>query len=222
MSKKKRDPREVLLSLIPFNAQKILDVGCAEGKLSSKLKKRNKNIEIIGIEQKKAAARYAEKYLDRVHIDDVVKIQLPYPKKYFDCILYADILEHLIDPCCVLKKYREYLSDEGYIVASIPNVRYYKIIIRLIFGGTWDYMEKGGLLDKGHLRFFTLINIKELIEGSGFRIMDIKRNIVSSRGFRILNYLFLNLFRNFLAYQYFIKAKKSSPQINLNRKKYQF
>ena len=90
----------------------------------------------------------------------------------------------------------------------MPNVRYYKIIIRLILGGTWDYMEEGGLLDKSHLRFFALTNMKELIEGAEFEITDIRRNIVSSRGFRILNYLWFGGLKNFLTYQYFIKAKK--------------
>jgi hypothetical protein len=167
-------------------------------------------------------AEGAKKVLDKVYSADIEDFQLPYSEEYFDCIIYADILEHLIEPLSLLKKHRNCLSDQGCIIASIPNVRYYKIIIRLVAGGTWDYMEGGGLLDIGHLRFFTLTNMKELIEEAGYKIVDIRRNMVSSRGFRILNRLCFNSLRNFLTYQYFIKAEKASNPPNTKRRKYRF
>lgn len=219
---KKKDPRNIFLSLVPADAKKILDVGCAAGGLSSKIKNRSKNIELIGIEQDKKLCQKAEKVLDKVHLANIEEFEVPYPEGYFDCIIFVDILEHLINPVDILTKYKRCLSDNGCIVISMPNVRYYKVILRLIFGGTWDYMEEGGLLDKTHLRFFTLINTKELIEAAGYKIIDIKRNKVSSRGFRILNYLCFNGLRDFLTYQYFIKAKKAKNPKFSKRKKYRF
>jgi len=67
-----------------------------------------------------------------------------------------------------------------------------------------------GILDKTHLRFFSLINIREMFRDGGFEIEEIRRNMVSARGFRVLNFLFLNRLREFLTYQYYIIARKNS------------
>mgnify|MGYP000258210285 CR=1 FL=1 len=142
---------------------------------------------------------------------DAEEVKLPYSRGYFDCILCADILEHLRDPLSTLIKLSYYLGHNGAIIASIPNVRYYKVIIRLVCGGTWDYVESG-ILDRGHIRFFTLINIRELFMAAGFQVVEIRRNIVAARGFRMLNLLFFNRLKDFLVYQYYIKATKQEDR----------
>ena len=218
---KKRDARSEFLSLVPPNVKKVLDVGCGRGELCAGLKKNN--IEVIGIENDKELGDEGRERLTKVFIADAEKFQLPYPEGYFDCILCADVLEHFVDPLNFLKNYKKYLADTGLIIASIPNVRYYKIIIRLLLGGTWDYMETG-ILDRSHLRFFTLLNMQELFSGAGYRIVKTERNIVAASGFKLLNFFCFNLLKEFLCYQYYIvaeKAKDGSAYIS-KRKIYQF
>lgn len=205
----KKDAREILLGLIPKGVKKVLDVGCGDGGLGLRLKE--KDIEVVGIEKDKELYNLAKDKLNRVFLADVEDFIPPYPEGYFDCILCADILEHLIEPLITLKKLSNYLKEKGYIVASIPNIRYYKLIIRLVFAGTWDYVD-AGILDKGHLRFFTLINIKELFIKAGFKIIDIKRNIVAKRWLRFLNIICLNRLKDFLTYQFYILAIKSTKE----------
>jgi 2-polyprenyl-3-methyl-5-hydroxy-6-metoxy-1,4-benzoquinol methylase len=209
------------LALVPLGAKKILDVGCADGSLGLKLKVEGR--EVVGIEKDERLYGIALKRLDQVFLNDAENLQLPLAKEYFDCILYADILEHLIDPLALLKNHRDYLSKDGYIVASLPNIRYYKVILRLIFGGTWDYMDIG-ILDETHLRFFALINIKELFYNAGYEIVEIKQNIVAARGFNFLNFFCFGKLNDFLAYQYYIKARKTEvPVVNtIARQKAQF
>ncbi|MBU0694085.1 MAG: class I SAM-dependent methyltransferase [Candidatus Omnitrophica bacterium] len=215
--KKKKDRRDVFLSLISVDAKKVLDVGCGEGNLGFKL--REKGIEVVGIEKDEKSYLLAKEKLNRVFLTDVEKFQLPFSKGYFDCIIYADVLEHFIYPLAVLRKHRDFLNNSGYIIASIPNIRYYKIIIRLFLGGSWDYMDKG-ILDKSHLRFFTLINIKELFADAGYEIVEIKRNFVASRGFKVLNFFLFNGLKDFLTYQYYIKARKHGAKyISSTRKR---
>ena len=45
----------------------------------------------------------------------------------FDCVVFADVLEHLRDPWAVLRRCREALRSGGHVVASIPNVAYYRV-----------------------------------------------------------------------------------------------
>lgn len=197
--------RTDIFKLVPRDARRVLDVGCGTGTLGKRLK--DLGMELIGIERDPDSCKEAERYLDKAICCDAENAELDFEEKSFDCIIYGDILEHFYDPQAVLKKYRRYLKDDGFIVASIPNVRYYKMLIRLLCG-TWDYVDSG-MLDISHIRFFTLINIKEMFCEAGFEICSIGRNIVSSRGFRVLNFIFLNLLRDFLTYQYYIVARKS-------------
>jgi 2-polyprenyl-3-methyl-5-hydroxy-6-metoxy-1,4-benzoquinol methylase len=214
LSRKKKNKRDDFLSLVPESIKRILDAGCADGSLSAGF--RDKGIEITGVETDSFLAGQAKERLDEVFSADIENFNPPFLDFYFDCILFADVLEHLKDPAGVLAKYKQYLNDNGCIIASIPNVRYYKLIIRLLFGGTWDYMDKG-ILDKSHLRFFTLINIKELFEGAGYEITVIKRNIVASRLVKFLNFISFSSFKNLLTYQYYIKAEKASPSKGKSR-----
>lgn len=220
-SLRKKDKREYFLSLVPPGAKKVLDVGCADGGLSASL--RQKGAEVIGLEKDKDSCTKAEERLSKVFLADIEKFDLPYPKEYFDCIIYADVLEHLLDPSALLKKHIDHLHDSGYTVASIPNIRYYKVIIRLAIGGTWDYSDDG-LLDKSHVRFFTLLNIKELFSRAGYEIVGIERNLVAAQGFRLLNFLLFGMLKDFLTYQYYIKARKleGGPTTTAGRKKYKF
>lgn len=220
--KKKKERRDELLSLVPQGIKKVLDVGCGNGSLGAKLKERQ--IEVVGIEKDRELYASAKEKLSQVFLVDVENFELPYPRGYFDCIMYADIIEHLIDPLSTLKNHSKYLRDNGYVITSIPNIRYYKVIIRLLLGGSWDYVD-AGILDRTHLRFFTLINIEELFIKAGYKITDIKRNILASRGFRFLNISCFNRLKDFLTYQFYIVAIKSGSSQLLykkERKVYQF
>lgn len=215
---RKKDKRNEFLELVPPDTKILLDVGCGAGGLSAGLKE--KGIKVIGLEKIEELCSIAKKKLDEVITGDVESMKLNYPEGYFDCIMYADVLEHLVDPLNILQKHKVYLQKDGFVITSIPNARYYKIILRLILGGTWDYSD-AGILDKTHLRLFGLINIIELFEKAGYEIVEIRRNIIASRGFRILNILFFNTLKNFLTYQYYIKAKKNDnqPKIVMSQRK---
>ncbi len=219
---KNKDKRDEFLDLVPRGARRLLDVGCGSGGLSVRLKE--KGIEAVGVEKDEKLCALAKEKLDAVILGDIENLKLNYPEGYFDCIMYADILEHLTEPLNILEKHKVYLQRNGYVIASIPNVRYYKVILRLILSGAWDYSD-AGMLDRTHVRFFGLINIIELFEKTGYEIVEIRRNVIAARGFRVLNFIFFNKLKDFLTYQYYIKAKKSNSLLKTRtgaRKIYKF
>lgn len=198
-----------ILNLIPEGLNSILDVGCGAGKLGENLKRIKGVKEVIGIEINPYVAKLAGSVLDKVYIADVEQIELTEYECYFDCIIYADILEHLKDPWSVLTKHRSLLKNSGFVIASIPNVRYYKVVKNIIKGG-WKYVD-AGILDKTHLRFFTLESIYELFESSGYRIAKIHRKFGrAGKILKILNRLTMDLLKEFMVYQYLIIAEKST------------
>ena len=205
--------RNDILDLIPDNVNKALDIGCSTGALGEKIKKRNR-AEVVGIEIDEQMAKVAKGKLERVIIGDVERINLAdhLALNYFDCIIFADILEHLENPWDVLKNVKSFLDDEGIIIASIPNVRHYTTIINLVIKGYWPYRERG-IHDKNHLRFFALKNIREMFQNAGFKIVRIGRNyrIIERPHWwnRFSKYFALLPFKELLTFQYLIVAKKS-------------
>ena len=162
-----------ILQHIPNNINKVLDVGCGTGSLGEAIKLNfGKHIEVIGIDCNPKASEIAKSKIDKIIIGDVENISIPYDNEYFDCIIYADVLEHLINPWEILTKHKSKLAYDGCIIASIPNIAHYKII-KMLKKGLWKY-EDAGILDKTHLRFFTKATILELFSQAGLtpRIID--------------------------------------------------
>jgi len=205
--------RDDILSLIPDNISRVLDLGCSTGVLGEQIKQRNNNVEVIGLEIDEQMAKTAREKIDRIIVGDIKKINLEeeLPPNYFDCIIFADVLEHLKDPWSILIRSTKFLNNKGIIVASIPNVRHYSTILNLLFKGYWPYQERG-IHDKTHLRFFTLKNIKELFQYAGLKIVKIERNyriIERPYGYnKYSKYFVIPPFREFFTFQYLIVAKK--------------
>ena len=64
------------------------------------------------------------------------------------------------------------MKNGGYIVSSIPNVRYIWNLIELIHLKDWHYKDEG-LLDITHLRFFTKKSIIRMFNDAGYEIIRV-------------------------------------------------
>lgn len=84
----------------------------------------------------------------------------------FDTVLCLDVLEHLVDPWSVVARLHEAMRPGGVLVASIPNVRHYRISGGLFFRNRWT-LQDAGILDRTHLRFFVRETAIELLTHSG-------------------------------------------------------
>ncbi|MBF0623486.1 MAG: methyltransferase domain-containing protein [Magnetococcales bacterium] len=167
------DRPEVMVH-VPPGAQRVLDVGCGAGNLGRALKERGVP-RVEGLEINPEAARLARDRLDAVHQGDVASMPLPFAPGAFDVMICADVLEHLVDPGAALARLRPALAGHGRIIASIPNVRYFGLLNHLVEGG-WTYADQG-ILDRTHLRFFTIREMVALFQGAGFRLLDVFENL---------------------------------------------
>ncbi|MBI4382929.1 MAG: glycosyltransferase [Nitrospinae bacterium] len=169
-----RNVRHDIFPLIPQEARCILEVGCASG-LTGRALKETRGAFVAGIEMDPGAAREARRNLDDVLEGNIETLDLPYQENSFDCIILADILEHLVDPLAALKKLRGCLKPAGTVVASIPNVQFFGLINNLA-EGNWTY-QKEGILDETHLRFFTFREIEKLFQDAGFAIEQVDETL---------------------------------------------
>lgn len=201
------DPYSVHQKIINFIGvnKKVLDVGCSEGTLSKRM---NQNkCKIIGIEIDKEAAQNAESYCHELIFGNVESIYLNSEyENYFDIIIFADVLEHLKEPLDVLKRFKEYLKNDGYIIISLPNVANWRIRLKLLFGN-FEY-EEYGILDRGHLRFFNEKNAKKIIRDAGLEIYKFDLAVGDVKIFPKV-FHFMGMMRpNLFAFQFLIIAKK--------------
>ncbi len=156
-----------LVSQIPYQPGKILDVGCATGNLGQEVIDK-KHPEIYeGIEVVPSIAKIAKKYLSKVYVGQAEEWLSKLKTGYYDWVILADSLEHTVDPWSILKEVNRILKEDGHIIVSLPNVRNLGVITEVLVKGTWNYKEMG-ILDKGHLRFFTRKNILKMLSDYGF------------------------------------------------------
>ena len=184
--------RPEMAKLIPGTAKFILDVGCSSGNFGQLLKQKKDTI-VWGVEPNKEASELAKKKLDKVfcnYFDD----NLDFEDQRFDCIIFNDVLEHLIEPLAALKLCKRILNQNGCVVCSIPNIRYFEAMRHILVEKDFQY-TRSGIFDATHLRFFTKKSIERLFVDAGFHIKTIE-GINSLKGYKKQYRLFKRL--NFL------------------------
>lgn len=165
-----------LLARIPFNCQRILEIGCGAGSLGRAYRARHPDAAYFGVELFEDAARQAMEELDQVIVGNIeaarvcAELDKANGRGKFDALLFGDVLEHLQEPWQVLSELRSRMMEGGICVACIPNVSHWSLLQQQL-KGRWDYAD-AGLLDRTHLRFFTLETAIELFQKAGWSVLD--------------------------------------------------
>lgn len=164
-------------NLIPIDARKILEVGTGSGSLAAAIKKRNSNVDYVGVEVTQEYVELSRPRCDRVYLENFEKPSYKIIKEIQDkeYIIFCDVLEHFVDPWSVLEMLNATMHPDGKIIASIPNIQHWSIQMRLNWGD-WRYADSG-LLDKTHVRFFTRETIIELFNQTGFEVIHMEPRI---------------------------------------------
>ncbi len=193
---------------LPESARMILDVGCGEGGFGE-LIKQGRDAEVWGVELDPEVAEKAKKRLDRVFVGNIETDRFDLPEEYFDCIVLNDVLEHLYYPWDVLERLKKYLKTDGHVIASIPNIRYYVNLKKFVLKGEWEY-ESSGVMDRTHIRFFTLKSMRKMFERCSYRDIRIEGlyYIALPWKLNLLNKLMGNRLDDIRYMQYLCLAKK--------------
>ncbi len=168
----RNDVIKMIDSPAPNKNISVLEIGCGLGETLAKIKYDYPNANVHGIEIVEKIASLGSKRLD-IKCGNIETCELD--GKY-DYILFPDVLEHLRDPEAVLRSMTDHLRDDGYIIASIPNIMN-AAIIRNLLAGYFTY-EDEGILDRTHLRFFTLNEIKHMFDNAGYTIINLDTVVV--------------------------------------------
>ncbi len=164
-----------VIPLIPKTTGTLIDIGGGTGATAAHIKN-------LGLAARVGTVDLVRPYVTPVGVDfqffgnleddeffaEVVAAEGP-----FDTILCLDILEHLVDPWALVARLHQALRPGGRIVASIPNVRHFRVSGGLFFKDRWNLTD-AGILDRTHLRFFVKETAVELMTSSGLVLESVE------------------------------------------------
>jgi 2-polyprenyl-3-methyl-5-hydroxy-6-metoxy-1,4-benzoquinol methylase len=177
----------------------VLDIGCGGGALAAHLS-RDMSCTVSAVDLNPECAAASARYARQCFVGNAEE-QSTWDQidGKFDHIVFADVLEHLANPCDALERCKCRLAEGGSVIASVPNIAYYRIRQHLLFG-RFDY-GPAGILDMTHLRFFTAKTIAALFADCGYEVTDFGRVFTNAKN-RLLGHAFPNAF----AYEFVLQA----------------
>lgn len=210
--------RQDIAELVPLEAISILDVGCSSGALGGYLKCHSPDRKVIGIEMDAKLAGQAIHVLDALIHWDLESLDLNFvlaPHAPFDCIICADVLEHLRDPEKQLIALTKYLSPNGKLIVGLPNIRHHSALWEIFFRGHFPRRPRG-IFDSTHLRWFTYADGVNLLRSANLQPERFAFSIrIGDQGGGLLNRFSGKLLdpiahwwpiREFFVYQFVIRA----------------
>lgn len=171
-----------LLRMIPPGLSSVVEIGCGAGSLGAAYKAANPGCHWHGLEINPEAAALACSRLDSVTVADIDQgdAMAALSDRPVDAFIYGDVLEHLREPWEVVRLHAGRLQSGGLAIACIPNVQNWTLIENLL-RGQWPYQPEG-LMDRTHIRWFTLDGMISLFRDAGLVPLDMVPRMVATRG----------------------------------------
>lgn len=190
----------------------VLDIGCGSALLAQKIKNAGHSVTGIDVYDSNQARETCDLFIQT----DLEKGISIVKDRKFNHIIFADVLEHVREPENLLLEASEIVDKDGTIIASTGNIGHILMRLQLLFG-RFEYTERG-ILDRTHVKLFTIKSFKKLIQDCSFDIIEKKycpipfENIIP--GHKTLTdtlswiyMLFVKVWPGLFAYQIIFKAK---------------
>jgi SAM-dependent methyltransferase len=116
-----KDTAEIIAGLLPDQASRILDIGCAGGGLLYALQQRGYR-NLVGVDPSPACARATSERIGEAHCGWITALP---PIGTFDCVILSHVLEHVLEVGSAILALRSLLRDGALVFIEVPNaVRY--------------------------------------------------------------------------------------------------
>lgn len=168
------------------NIQKILDIGCNDGKISVAIRNATGADELFGIDINEFALKSAQsKGINTIKLD-IDRELLPFDDNFFDAIYCGEFIEHVHDTDHLLDEIYRTLNVGGICVLDTPNLSSWHNKIELLFGFQPSYTQVSKFHNVGkiiqvsgacentshpHHLVFTYRALRELISIHNFKIL---------------------------------------------------
>ncbi|MCW2843710.1 MAG: hypothetical protein JWN22_1626, partial [Nocardioides sp.] len=145
---------------------RVLDVGCSDGQFAALAGELGHRVTGVDLVKHVGVAARVEHFVE-ADLNDGLPTEAG---AGYRVVVAGDVLEHVVDPRRLLTDIAGKLADDGEVFVSVPNFAHWYPRARVVTG-RFDYDQRG-LLDHGHVRFFTRRSFEKLVEQSGLRIVE--------------------------------------------------
>lgn len=160
----------LLLGLVP-RGSRVLEVGCASGYLSRALREQL-GCTVTGVEIVPRLAELAVGNVERVIVGSIDQPEvLAQIGQGYEVLIMADVIEHLEDPWASIGRLKGCMAPGALWFITFPNIAHCQMRWQLL-RGRWEYTDFG-LLDRTHLRFFSLPSVLSFVQEVGFELVKL-------------------------------------------------
>ncbi|MGE5042230.1 MAG: class I SAM-dependent methyltransferase [Candidatus Levyibacteriota bacterium] len=174
MTKRKIDK---LVSFIPKENIKLLDLGFGQGYIEERLQHKNILTQTTGIDISASAVKRAKKKFKGEFLEgDVLRAKKILKGKKFDVITAIELIEHISpkDIFTFFKDIRTLLNPEGLLLISTPMNE-----------GLQDSQDN----PSGHVRDYRVATLKKELELSGFEVTEVSLYIAFPKNYAVKNFI---------------------------------
>ena len=141
--------------------------------------------------------------------------RMPFEKDSLDGLILADVIEHMPQAWDCLACFARMVKPGGWVVISVPNMRYVGALATFVLGGEWPE-DPVGIFDRTHLQVMTHRRLTRWASQAGLerqRWYDkydyrfVRRNVC-----RLVNCVTLGSLRSFLTYQVQGVFRRTTPR----------
>jgi len=160
----------------------LLEIGCAAGYFLDVGRKRGWQVQ--GIDAAPHLVAYAQSHFG---LDAQVATSLRQANiapESVDVIYAEHVFEHLREPMEMLMQIKEALREGGYLVVTVPNELHgiHYPLRRLLFRGWAATVSTGRKFQVGHINFFTLKTMLNMVQRAGLMPVSYSTWGVAARG----------------------------------------
>ena len=211
-------PHTLVLEHVP-KGSRVLDLGCAGGWVGAEL--RRAGCHVVGVDVSPLEDGVE---LDGFHLHDLNDGLPAIDFGEFDYVLLLDVIEHLRSPELFLEELYAAVSlhPGAKVIVSTGNIGFGMTRL-LLLAGQFNY-GKRGILDLTHTRLFTFSTLRRLLDGAGFRVVELRGvpapfplalgDSGAARALISLNRRGNRLWKRFFAYQIYAIAEPR-PSLDL-------
>jgi 2-polyprenyl-3-methyl-5-hydroxy-6-metoxy-1,4-benzoquinol methylase len=150
---------QVLNEMFPKRG-KLLEIGSYLGIFLDRI--RSEGWDVTGLEPFHTVAEYSRKTYNL----EVIEALLPeakFPDAAFDVVVMLHVIEHLSDPASYIREIRRIMRPGGALVVETP--RFDSLMFKIM-----GRRERSLANCDGHIFFFTVPSLSELLEKNGFKV----------------------------------------------------